>query len=86
MATEAWKVSYEIVKVNKQRHQKAPDLIKEHRQNIPRVLKRIAEQLADKFDFYGVRATARSMNTGEEFVFTFEADDGTRDDWVVGRQ
>ena len=86
MATEAWKVTYEIVKVNRQPHQKSPDLIKEHRENIPGVLKRITEQLADKFDFYGVRATARSMNTGEEFVFTFEADDGTYDSWVVGRQ
>jgi len=86
MAQEAWKVTYEIVKVNRQSHQKSPDLIKEHRQNIPGVLKRIAEQLADKFDFYGVRATAKSMNTGEEFQFTFEADDGTQKDWVVGRQ
>ena len=50
MASEAWKVTYEIVKVNRQPHQKSPDLIKEHRQNIPGVLKRIAEQLADKFE------------------------------------
>ena len=86
MATEVWKVTYEIIKVNGKPYPKNPDLIREHRENMPGNLKRAAETLADKFDFAGVRATARSLDSGEEFQFTYEADDGLRSDWVVGRQ
>ena len=86
MAKEPWKVTYDILKVNKQPYTKLPDLISQHRENIPGELKRIAETLADRYDFYRVKATARSMNTGEEFRFIFESDDGTRDTWVTGRQ
>lgn len=83
---EIWKVTYEIIKVNGQPYVKNPDLIKEHRENISGILKRSAEQLADKYDFAGVRCTAKSVDSGEEFQFTFESDDGLRSDWVVGRQ
>ena len=86
MAKEPWKVTYEIIKVNGKSYHKNPDLISEHRENIPGELKRVSEQLADKFDFAGVRSTARSLNTSEEFQFTYESDDGLRPDWVVGRQ
>ena len=86
MAIERWKLTYTIQKVNGHPYIKDPDLIREHRENIPGVLQKSAEYLADKYDFATVQCVGRSMDTGEEFRFKFESDDGLRQDWVTGRQ
>ncbi len=86
MAQERWKVSYRIMKVNKQEHIKAPDLIKEDRINMPKECQRAAEQLADWGDFLTVEVRAKSLDSSETFRYTFQSDDGTREDWVSGRQ
>ena len=86
MAEQRWNVTYRILKVNNRPHNKAPDMIREHAENIPRLIKNAAEKLADRFDFAVVEVVAKSVDSTDKFRFLFEADDGMRDDWVVGRQ
>lgn len=86
MATDIWKVTYRILKVNKQPYTKLPDMIREHRENMTGVVQKAAEKLADRFDFGLVEVVAESMNTKEVFRFTHQSDDGFRADWQVGRQ
>ena len=86
MAEQRWNVTYRILKVNKMEHKKAPDMIREHAENIPRLIKNAAEKLADRFDFAVVEVVADSVDSPDKFRFIFESDDGTYDSWVVGRQ
>jgi len=86
MAQDIWNMSFVVYKVNGERYPKPMEQIRAFRENIPGMLKRGAEQLAERFDFAYVAITAKSVNTGEEFKFVHKTEEGFRDEWTVGRQ
>lgn len=86
MTIDIWHLKYKVLKVNGSPYNKQDDMIREHRENMPRLLKESAAKLADRFDFALVEVTGKCVNTGETFVGRFEADTGMQEDWQVGRQ
>ncbi len=86
MTIDIWRLKYRVLKVNGEPYTKAEDMIREHRENMPGLLKDIAAKLADRFDFALVEVTGKSVNTAEAFTGRFEADTGYQQDWQVGRQ
>ena len=86
MVIEIWKLTYKVLKVNGQLYVKRPEMIREHRENMTRLLKKAAEDLAEKYSFGLVEIAGKSTETGEEFKGMYEMDEGFRDEWVTGRQ
>lgn len=86
MTLEIWKLTYKVLKVNGQAYDKRPEMIREHRENMPGLLKRAAEDLAEKYSFGLVEIVSKSTESGEEFKGMYEMDEGFRDEWVTGRQ
>jgi hypothetical protein len=83
---DIWNMTFKVFKVNGDEYPKGMEQIREFRENIPGLIKRGAEQLAERFDFAYVEITAKSVNTGETFNFVHKTDEGFRDEWTVGRQ
>ncbi len=83
---DTWHLSFDVLKVNREPYEKRDEMVNAHREEITRLIKEGAENLADRFDFARVVVKARSTTTGETFNYTFASDDGYRDDWQVGRQ
>lgn len=86
MTIDIWHLKYRVLKVNGTPYKKQDDMIREHRENMPRLLKESAAKLADRFDFALVEIEGKCVNTGEIFTGRFEADTGYQQDWQVGRQ
>ena len=86
MAMEIWKLTYKILKVNGTPYDKAPEMIREQRENMSGFVRKVAEDLLEKFSFGLVEIVGRSTVTGEEFSYSHESDEGFRDEWVTGRQ
>ncbi len=83
MAMEKWIITYEVTKVNGDKYPKPKEMIAEHAQNIPRVIRRAAETLRERYDFGLVRATATSVDDAtRKFSFLSESEAGLRNDWT----
>lgn len=86
MATGIWQLSFKVLKVNKKPYDKRDEMVRAAKEEIPRLIKEGAEKLAERFDFAFVEVVAKSTETGEKFTYTFQSDDGYRDDWQTSRK
>ena len=82
MTMYRWLFSYDIKKVNGDSYLKNDDLVREHEENIPRIMKEGAQRLVDQFDFASVKIHAKNLDTGETYEYTEKSDWGTRDEWI----